>query len=60
MKLLTAWVPVEQPLPGGSELIWGEGIERVLKRAGHAFPMVLTTTGAGVLGTDMRCPRYRA
>jgi hypothetical protein len=37
-KLLTAWVPVEGKWVGGRELTWGEGVEKVLKRASHAFP----------------------
>ena len=37
-KLLTAWVPVEETRVGGRELTWGEGVEKQLKRASHAFP----------------------
>ena len=39
-KLLTAWVPVEEKRVGGRELTWGEGVEKALKRASHAFPSV--------------------
>jgi hypothetical protein len=39
-KLLTAWVPVEEKWVGGRELTWGEGVEKVLKRASHALPSV--------------------
>jgi hypothetical protein len=39
-KLLTAWVPVEEKRGGGRELTWGEGVEKALKRASHAFPSV--------------------
>jgi hypothetical protein len=36
----TAWVPVEEKRVGGRELTWGEGAEKVLKRASHALPSV--------------------
>jgi hypothetical protein len=29
----SAWVPVEEKRVGGRELTWGEGVEKVLKRA---------------------------
>jgi hypothetical protein len=37
-KLFTVWVPVEEKRVGGRELTWDEGVEKVLKRASHAFP----------------------
>jgi hypothetical protein len=34
----SAGAPVEGKWVGGRELTWGEGVEKALKRASHAFP----------------------
>jgi hypothetical protein len=49
--------PVEQLLLGGSELTWGESIEGVLKRVGHAFPGADDSGSRGTVkpaGTSLR------